>query len=82
MICLAKMSEWNDNQKKPKSNLSQLLQERIDKANPRRQLSAEEAKRLYGDTIPAPSNDKRIVCIKQPVGVVACITPWNFPNVI
>ena len=41
---------------------------------------AEETKRIYGDTIPAPSNDKRIVCIKQPVGVVACITPWNFPN--
>ena len=41
---------------------------------------AEEAKRIYGDTIPAPSNDKRIVVIKQPVGVVACITPWNFPN--
>ena len=41
---------------------------------------AEEAKRNYGDTIPAPSPDKRIVCIKQPVGVVACITPWNFPN--
>ncbi len=41
---------------------------------------AEEAKRVYGDTIPAPSGDKRIVCIKQPVGVVACITPWNFPN--
>lgn len=41
---------------------------------------AEEAKRIYGDTIPGPSNDKRIVCIKQPVGVVACITPWNFPN--
>ena len=41
---------------------------------------SEEAKRLYGDTIPQPSNDKRIVCIKQPVGVVACITPWNFPN--
>jgi len=41
---------------------------------------AEEAKRVYGDTIPAPSTDKRIVCIKQPVGVVACITPWNFPN--
>ncbi|MDH3431607.1 MAG: NAD-dependent succinate-semialdehyde dehydrogenase [Gammaproteobacteria bacterium] len=41
---------------------------------------AEEAKRVYGDTIPAPSNDKRIVVIKQPVGVVACITPWNFPN--
>jgi succinate-semialdehyde dehydrogenase/glutarate-semialdehyde dehydrogenase len=41
---------------------------------------AEEAKRIYGDTIPHPSNDKRIVVIKQPIGVVACITPWNFPN--
>ena len=41
---------------------------------------AEEAKRVYGDTIPAPSNDKRIVITKQPVGVVAAITPWNFPN--
>ncbi len=41
---------------------------------------AEEAKRIYGDTIPHPSNDKRLVCIKQPIGVVACITPWNFPN--
>lgn len=41
---------------------------------------AEESKRVYGDTIPAPSGDKRIVVIKQPVGVVAAITPWNFPN--
>jgi succinate-semialdehyde dehydrogenase/glutarate-semialdehyde dehydrogenase len=41
---------------------------------------AEEGKRVYGDTIPAPSSDKRVVCIRQPVGVVACITPWNFPN--
>ncbi|MFW6093427.1 MAG: NAD-dependent succinate-semialdehyde dehydrogenase [Pseudomonadota bacterium] len=41
---------------------------------------SEEAKRVYGDTIPGPGPDKRIVCIKQPVGVVACITPWNFPN--
>jgi succinate-semialdehyde dehydrogenase/glutarate-semialdehyde dehydrogenase len=41
---------------------------------------ADEAKRIYGDTIPAPASDKRIVTIKQPVGVVACITPWNFPN--
>ena len=39
----------------------------------------EEAKRVYGDTIPAPQADKRIVVIKQPIGVVACITPWNFP---
>ena len=41
---------------------------------------AEEAKRIYGDVIPGPSSDKRVVCIRQPVGVVACITPWNFPN--
>ena len=41
---------------------------------------AEEAKRAYGDVIPAASNDRRIVVIKQPVGVVAAITPWNFPN--
>lgn len=41
---------------------------------------AEEAKRVYGDTIPAPSGDKRVVVIRQPVGVVACITPWNFPS--
>ena len=39
----------------------------------------EEAKRIYGDTIPPHQVDKRIVVIKQPVGVVACITPWNFP---
>jgi succinate-semialdehyde dehydrogenase/glutarate-semialdehyde dehydrogenase len=39
----------------------------------------EEAKRIYGDTIPAPWADKRIVVIKEPIGVVACITPWNFP---
>ncbi|GHA97904.1 glutarate-semialdehyde dehydrogenase DavD [Algimonas arctica] len=41
---------------------------------------AEEAKRIYGDTMPSPSPDKRFVTIKQGVGVVACITPWNFPN--
>ncbi|QIA63475.1 succinate-semialdehyde dehydrogenase [Vibrio astriarenae] len=41
---------------------------------------AEEAKRAYGDTIPSPSTDKRIVVLKQPVGVVGAITPWNFPN--
>jgi len=41
---------------------------------------SEEAKRIYGDTIPQPANDRRLLCIKQPVGVVACITPWNFPN--
>ncbi len=41
---------------------------------------AEEAKRVYGDTIPGHSQDKRIVVLKQPVGVVGSITPWNFPN--
>ncbi len=41
---------------------------------------AEEAKRVYGDVIPPPDGSKRIVTIRQPVGVVACITPWNFPN--
>ena len=41
---------------------------------------AEEGKRVYGETIPAPGPDKRIVVIKQPVGVVAAITPWNFPS--
>ena len=40
----------------------------------------EEAKRVYGDTIPGHQRDKRIMVIKQPVGVVAAITPWNFPN--
>jgi succinate-semialdehyde dehydrogenase/glutarate-semialdehyde dehydrogenase len=40
----------------------------------------EEAKRVYGDTIPGHQPDKRIIIIKQPVGVVATITPWNFPN--
>ncbi len=41
---------------------------------------AEEAKRVYGDTIPGHQPNKRILVIKQPVGVVAAITPWNFPN--
>ena len=41
---------------------------------------AEEAKRVYGETIPQHASDKRIVVIKQPIGVTAAITPWNFPN--
>ncbi|MEW5420640.1 NAD-dependent succinate-semialdehyde dehydrogenase [Amorphus sp. 3PC139-8] len=40
---------------------------------------AEEAKRVYGETIPAPLADRRILVIKQPIGVTAAITPWNFP---
>lgn len=41
---------------------------------------AEEARRVYGDVIPGHGVDKRITVIKQPVGVVAAVTPWNFPN--
>ncbi len=40
---------------------------------------AEEGKRVYGETIPAPTGDRRIVVLQQPVGVTAAITPWNFP---
>ena len=40
----------------------------------------EEAKRVYGETIPGHMRDKRLTVIKQPVGVVASVTPWNFPN--
>src|SRR6187431_1054361 len=41
---------------------------------------AEEGKRVYGDVIPPPQSDRRLVVIKQPVGVCAAITPWNFPT--
>jgi succinate-semialdehyde dehydrogenase / glutarate-semialdehyde dehydrogenase len=41
---------------------------------------AEEAKRVYGDTIPTVANDKRLLVLKEPIGVAAAITPWNFPN--
>ena len=41
---------------------------------------AEEAKRVYGDLIPPHQTDKRLLVLKQPVGVCAAITPWNFPS--
>lgn len=41
---------------------------------------ADEARRIYGDTIPAPTGDRRLLAIKQPIGVTAAITPWNFPT--
>ncbi len=41
---------------------------------------AEEAKRVYGDVIPSHATGKRIIVIKQPIGIVAAVTPWNFPN--
>ena len=44
------------------------------------EIFAEEAKRIYGETIPGHQPDKRIMVLKQPIGVAASITPWNFPN--
>ena len=44
------------------------------------QWFAEEARRVYGDTIPSPWADRRIIVQKEPVGVIAAITPWNFPS--
>lgn len=41
---------------------------------------AEEARRAYGDILPAPARDRRVLVLRQPVGVAAAITPWNFPN--
>ena len=41
---------------------------------------AQEGRRVYGDTIPGHQPDKRILVLKQPIGVAASITPWNFPN--
>ncbi|XP_057453447.1 succinate-semialdehyde dehydrogenase, mitochondrial [Lotus japonicus] len=43
------------------------------------EFASEEAKRIYGDIIPAPLSDRRLFVLKQPVGVVGAITPWNFP---
>ncbi|WP_374315598.1 NADP-dependent succinate-semialdehyde dehydrogenase [Aquabacterium sp.] len=40
---------------------------------------AEEAKRIYGETIPSPQNDRRLLVVREPIGVCAAITPWNFP---
>ncbi|MCW2316702.1 succinate-semialdehyde dehydrogenase/glutarate-semialdehyde dehydrogenase [Rhodoblastus acidophilus] len=40
---------------------------------------AEEAKRVYGETIPSPTNDRRLIALREPIGVCAAITPWNFP---
>lgn len=44
------------------------------------QWFAEEARRVYGDTIPAPTSDRRILAFREPIGVSAAITPWNFPS--
>ena len=44
------------------------------------QWFAEEGKRAYGDTLPTPAPDRRLLTLKEPVGVCAAITPWNFPS--
>jgi succinate-semialdehyde dehydrogenase/glutarate-semialdehyde dehydrogenase len=44
--------------------------------------AAEECKRVYGETIPAPASDRRLLVIKQPIGVCGLVTPWNFPNAL
>lgn len=41
---------------------------------------AEEAKRIYGDTIPGPTDDRRVIVTKEPIGLCAAVTPWNFPS--
>ena len=41
---------------------------------------SEEARRINGDVVSAPTNDKQLVFIREPIGVAAMITPWNFPN--
>lgn len=87
----ALLRAWHDEIQRNKEDLAQILTAEQGKplAEARGEIAygasyvewfAEEAKRIYGDTVPAPSSDKRVVCIRQPVGVVACITPWNFPN--
>ena len=43
---------------------------------------SEQGKRIYGDLIPQPSNDRRLLSIQQPIGVVSAITPWNYPSVM
>ncbi|WP_019520701.1 NAD-dependent succinate-semialdehyde dehydrogenase [Faucicola boevrei] len=52
----------------------------IDYANSYIRFFAEEGKRIYGDTLPADKDELRYMVLKQPVGVCACITPWNFPT--
>ncbi|SNT73534.1 NAD-dependent succinate-semialdehyde dehydrogenase [Paracoccus seriniphilus] len=41
---------------------------------------AEEGKRIYGEVVPSPAPDRRVIVLKQPIGICAAITPWNFPN--
>jgi succinate-semialdehyde dehydrogenase / glutarate-semialdehyde dehydrogenase len=71
------LRRWFDLMMANQDDLARLMT--IEQGKPLSESKGEEAKRVYGDTIPQHQSDKRIVVIKQPIGVVACITPWNFP---
>ncbi|RYY96574.1 MAG: aldehyde dehydrogenase family protein, partial [Alphaproteobacteria bacterium] len=84
------MRKWNDLMVKHQEDLARLMTAEQGKplAEARGEVVyagsffewfGEEAKRAYGDVIPGPATDRRIMVIKQPVGVVGAITPWNFP---
>jgi succinate-semialdehyde dehydrogenase/glutarate-semialdehyde dehydrogenase len=84
------MRKWNDLMLKHQEDLARLMTAEQGKplAEARGEIAyagsffewfGEEAKRAYGDLIPGPSADRRIMVMKQPVGVVGAITPWNFP---
>ncbi|MAS05129.1 MAG: succinate-semialdehyde dehydrogenase (NADP(+)) [Ahrensia sp.] len=83
--------KWNDLMLENQEDLAKILTAEMGKplAEARGEIAygssfiqwfAEEARRVYGDVIPGHQADKRIVVIKQPIGVVGSITPWNFPN--
>lgn len=85
------MRKWNDLMVKHQEDLARLMTAEQGKplAEARGEVVyagsffewfGEEAKRAYGDVIPGPATDRRIMVIKQPVGVVGAITPWNFPS--
>jgi succinate-semialdehyde dehydrogenase/glutarate-semialdehyde dehydrogenase len=87
----AALRRWHDQILAHQEDLAQLLTAEMGKplAEARGEIRygasfvewfAEEARRVYGDVIPSHAADRRIMAIKQPVGVVAAITPWNFPN--
>ncbi len=85
------LRKWNDLMMENQEDLAQLMTAEQGKplAESRGEIAyaasfiewfAEEGKRIYGDTIPAHLPDKRIVVLKQPIGVCVAITPWNFPS--
>jgi len=85
-----RLQKWSDNVKANKESIAEIMTKEngkpmhesrgeVDYAASYIDWYAEEAKRIYGRTIPANTEDKRIIITRQPVGLVAAITPWNFP---